>query len=284
MNIAEALSTTPVSSVDLTRYVAVAPHVEVAETIALMSSAARSCACVVDDGSVVGIFTQRDYVQRVVGRPHSWDRPISDEMTTPVQTMSNTGSVTDGLGIMNEWWVRSVPVIDEDSKLVGNLSFYTVMATIHNLLVSRVSGSIGEATVHHGLTMIDLTGLNMSAPMICHMDDPIDMAVHQMRARGVGSILVTDDRENLVGEVTEFDLQTKIGCDTADLSEKGIKDVMQTNPASLPVRSSIADGLDKLLSGSVSHVALVAESEKPVGVASVRDIAHYIETTLETLG
>jgi len=284
MSIAEALSSTPVSSVDLTRYVAVAPDVEVAETVALMSAAERSCACVVDDDSLVGTFTQRDYVQRVIGHPHSWDRPIKDEMTTPVQTMPNTGSVSDGLAIMNEWWVRSVPVVDDKDHFVGNLSFYAVMATIQNLLASRVTAGIGEATVHHGLTLVDFTGLNMSAPMICHTGDPVDVAVHQMRARGVGSVLVTDDRENLVGELTEFDLQTKIGCTSADLSNMRIEDVMQPSPASLPVRSSIADGLDQLLSGSVSHVPLIAESGKPVGVASVRDIAHYIDTTLETLG
>jgi CBS domain-containing protein len=198
--------------------------------------------------------------------------------------MPNTGSVSDGLAIMNEWWVRSVPVVDDKRHFVGNLSFYAVMATIQNLLASRVTAGIGEATVHHGLTLVDFTGLNMSAPMICHTGDPVDVAVHQMRARGVGSILVTDDRENLVGELTEFDLQTKIGCTSADLSTMKIEDVMQSSPASLPVRSSIADGLDQLLSGSVSHVPLIAESGKPVGVASVRDIAHYIDTTLETLG
>lgn len=284
MNIAEALSTTPVSSVDLTRYVAVSPNTEVAETVSLMTAADRSSACVVDNKAVVGTFTQRDYVQRIIGHSHSWGRPISDEMTTPVQTMPNTGSVADGLAVMNEWWVRSVPVVDESQHFVGNLSFYAVMATIQNLLASRVTAGIGEATVHHGLTLVDFTGLNMSAPMVCHTGDPVDVAVHQMRARGVGSILVTDDRENLVGELTEFDLLTKVGCSHVDLSEMEIVDVMQSKPVSLPVRSSIADGLDELLRGSVSHIPLVAESGKPVGVASVRDIAHYIETTLETLG
>lgn len=284
MDIAEALSTTPVSSVDLTRYVAVSPETEVAETVSLMTAADRSCACVVDGGSVVGTFTQRDYVQRIIGHPHSWDRPISDEMTTRVQTMPNTGSVADGLAIMNEWWVRSVPVVDESEGFVGNLSFYSVMATIHNLLASRVTVGIGEATVHHGLTLVDFTGLNMSAPMVCHTSDPVDVAVHQMRARGVGSILVTDDRENLVGELTEFDLLTKVGCSDLDLSAMTVENVMQPNPASIPVRSSIAEGLDQLLSGSVSHVPLIAESGRPVGVASVRDIAHYIETTLGTMG
>ena len=81
------MAATPVSSLDLSRYIAVPSSAKVADTVALMSSAARSCACVVDQDELVGIFTQRDIVQRVIGRPASWERPISDEMTTPERTM-----------------------------------------------------------------------------------------------------------------------------------------------------------------------------------------------------
>ena len=36
-------------------------------------------------------------------------------------------SVHDGLDIMNDWWVRNVPVTGVDESFVGNLSFWTVM-------------------------------------------------------------------------------------------------------------------------------------------------------------
>lgn len=284
MSIAEALSATLVSSVDLTRYVTVPADATVEETVSLMSSARRSCACVVDDGAVVGIFTQRDFLQRVIGRPQAWPRTIAQEMTAPVQTMSNESSVAAGLAIMNEWWIRSVPVLDEDSRLAGNLSFYTVMSTVGNLLASRISGSIGEATVDHGLTLVGLTGIHMGAPVIVKMDASVAKAVHHMRVRGLGSVLVIDDREDLVGELSEFDLQTKIGCTTAELSNLAVRDFMEPNPTSLDARSSIADVLHEILAQEVSHVPLTGESGRPVGVASVGDIATYLETTLETLG
>ena len=85
-----------------------------------------------------------------------------------------------------------------------------------NLLTSRISGSIGEATVHHGLTLVNFTGLSTSPPVNIAFDAPLELAIHHMRVRGLGSILVIDDRENLVGELTEFHLQTKIGCTSAD--------------------------------------------------------------------
>jgi len=284
MSIADAMAATTVSSVDLTRYVAVPDDITVSETVALMSSAGRSCACVVSGDALVGIFTQRDILQRVIGRPGSFDRPIREEMTRPVHTMRNRDSVAEGLALMNHWWVRSIPVLDEDDGLVGNLSFYTVMNTISNMLRSRISGSIGEATVHHGLTLVDFTGLNMSAPIVVSADDSIEVAIHHMRARGIGSIVVVDERENLVGELTEFNLQTRIGCEESDLSDMRVRDVMDPNPISLDARSSIAAGIHELLDQEVSHVPLTGESGRPVGVASFRDIATYVETSLETLG
>ncbi|NNF63446.1 MAG: CBS domain-containing protein [Acidimicrobiia bacterium] len=284
MSISDAMAATSVSSVDLTRYVAVPDDITVAETVTLMSAAGRSCACVLSGDDLVGIFTQRDVVQRVIGRPGSFNRPISEEMTRPVRTMRNSDSVADGLALMNHWWVRSVPVSDEDDRLVGNLSFYTVMDTIANMLRSRISGSVGEATAHHGLTLVDFTGLNMSAPVIVNLDDPVEVAIHHMRARGIGSVLVVDERENLAGELTEFHLQTRIGCNDSDLSKRLVRDVMDPNPISLDARSAIADGISELLSHEVSHVPLTGESGRPVGVASFRDIAMYVETILETLG
>lgn len=284
MSIADVLSATPVSSVDLTRYVAVSADVSVAETVALMSSAGRSCACVVEDNKLVGIFTQRDILQRVIGRPATWQRSIREEMTKPVQTIAYAASVADGLATMNEWWIRSVPVIDDDNGLAGNLSYYTVMRTIGDLLTSRISGSIGEATVHHGLTLVDFTGLSTSPSVNIQVDAPVELAIQHMRVRGLGSILVTDDREKLVGELTEFDLQTKVGCTRSDLHGMSVKDVMNANPISLDARAPIADAIDEILAQEVSHVPLTGESGRPVGVASFRDIAAYVETSLETLG
>ncbi len=283
MSITAAIEATPVSSVDLSRFVAVDVDATVCDTVAAMNDAGRSCACVLEGDDLVGIFTQRDILQRVIGRPASWKRSMREEMTSPVRTMPNAGTVAEGLALMNHWWVRSVPVVDESDALAGNLSFYTVMATIGNLLKSRVTGSIGAPTVHHGLTLVDFTGLNRGAIVMVDADDPLDVAVHHMRTRGSGSVAVVDNRGHLVGELTEFDLQVRIGCVTDDLEAVTIREVMDPDPVTLDVRSSIADGLERLLADEVSHVLLVGESGRPVGMASFRDIAFYVEKSLEAL-
>jgi CBS domain-containing protein len=284
LRITEALNQTPVSSIDLSRYVAARGSETVGEVVARMSAAELSCAIVVsDDGTVAGVFTQQDAVRRVVGNTGVRDQPIRDFMTSPVQTISNSASLADGLSVMTEWWVRSVPVVDQNDRLAGNLSYYAVVTTISNLLAARVSGAIGEATMRHALTLIDFSGLNMSVPSIIQTDDSLDAALQRLRAGSLGSILVTDETGHLVGELSEFDVLTKVGCSEADLSTVPVSSVMSRHPVALNARSSIADVMEEILEEEASNIPLVAESGKPVGVASFRDIATFIDAALSTL-
>ncbi len=284
MSVADALASTPVSSLDLSRFVSVDPDASVAETVEAMRDAGRSCACIVDGATLVGIFTQRDVLQRVIGRPSTWDRPITEEMTGSVRTMLETASASDGLAIMNDWWVRSVPVLDGESRFVGNLSFYTMIRTIGGMLATRIDESSQQATSDHGLAFVDFTGLNTSAPVMVGMDDSVEVAAHHMKARCIGSVLVTDDHSQLVGVLSEFDLQMEIGCDTGDLSKIPVKQVMTADPVVLAARSPIADAITQIIEHEFSHVPLVGESGRPVGVASFRDIAAYVEASLAALG
>jgi len=285
VRIADALAETPVASLDLSRHVTVLADDSVAHTVGAMAEAGRSCACVVDaEGELVGMFTQRDVLTRVLGHPRTFDRPISEEMTQPVRTMGRDGSVADGLAVMVDWWVRSVPVVDDDHRLAGNLSFWTVLDTIAKLLAARVDSTDAESEIREGLKFVDFTGLNLHPPVTVPAGETVDVAVHHMRNRGLGLILVVNDREHLVGVVTEFGLLQKIGCEREDLSAIPIDEVMDPRPNTIHVRSSIADALVTLTANQDSHVTLTGETDRPVGVVSFRDIAAYVESSIEALG
>lgn len=285
MRIADALAQTPVSSLDLSRHVTVSTDDTVADTVAAMAEAERSCACVVgDNDELVGIFTQRDVLTRVLGRRRIWDRPVSEEMSRPVRTMTDDRSVADGLAVMADWWVRSVPVVDEGNRVVGNLSFWTVLNTISGLLAARVDSGDAGPMIRDGLRFVDFTGLNLHPPVTVTAGETVDVAVHHMRNRGIGMVLVVDDREHLVGVVTEFALLRKLGCERDDLAAIAIDDVMDSRPNTLHVRSSVAEALVTLTAHQDSHVTLTGETDRPVGVASFRDIAAYIESSIEALG
>lgn len=281
MTIAGTLAGTPVSTLDLNRHVTVSPDTSVSDTVQAMSEADLSCALVVDGESLVGIFTQRDVLLRAIGRPSTWSRPIESEMSRSVRTMRDSDTVADGLEIMVDWWVRNVPVLAGDERVAGNLSFYTVMKLMAESLTSRIDNQ-AEPQTEHGLNFVDFTGLNMSPPVVVDLEEPVTHAAHHMRARGIGSVLAADARGHLAGIVTEFDLLTKVGCQHPDPSVLRVKQVM-SQPVALSPRSSIADGIREIADQGHSHVPLVAESGKPAGTASFREVGAYIEAILDAL-
>lgn len=281
MNIAETLAETPVSALDLTRHVSVTPSTTVSETVAAMSDADRSCACVVDGSTLVGIFTQRDVLLRAIGRPSTWSRPIESEMSRSVRTMGKDQTVADGLAVMVDWWVRNVPVLEGDGQLIGNLSFYTVMKVMADALTTRIDDQ-AEPHIEHGLRFVDFTGLHMSPPVVVGLDEPVSHVAHHMRARGIGSVLAADARGHLAGIVTEFDLQTKVGCKHPDPSVLRVEQVMSEAIALSP-RSPVADAIREIAEHGHSNVPLVAESGRPAGIASFRDVASYVEAILDAM-
>lgn len=281
MNVAEALASTAVPSMDLSRFVRVPTSISVAETVEAMADAGRSCACVLDGTNLVGIFTRRDVLMRVIGRSVVWDHPIAEEMSTPVQTMRDTAFASDGIAIMNQWWVRNVPVTDSSGHLVGNLSYYAVVELMGGILMSRWTDAADAPGIEHNLGFVDFTGLHLHPPVTVHEAEPVATAVHHMRARAIGSVLVVDGRGHLTGILTEFDLLTKVGCGNIDIAATTVAQVMTSQPVALKARAPIADAIEPMVTREFSHIPILGESGGPVGVASFRDLAAYLETNLE---
>lgn len=280
MNIADTLHEMPVSDLDLSRHVTVEIDTPVRDVIGQMNDAGWSSAFVVDGGALVGIFTQRDVVTRVLGVEGVCDQPIGDVMTPQPTTVTSSASVNEALAVMTEVWTRSVPVVD-DGEIKGNFSFYTGMKVIADLLAKKSSQTESDLSAQHGLMFVDFTGLHTTPAVTVGLDDTVATVVHQMSARAIGSVLVVNARESLVGVLAEFDLQTKVACTGADLDATTVESVMTTHPVALTVRSPIADAIVQMAQHEMSHVALVAETGKPLGVATFRDVADYFESSLQ---
>lgn len=283
MTVADALNDMLVSDLDLARHVIASPHDAVEVTIDKMSSAGYSSALVVDKGRLAGVFTQRDVLMKVVGEPEAARLPTGDLMTMDPRTVESTQPVADALTTMNDHHVRSVPVIRDDRSVLGNVSFYVLMEVIAALVVDHSLGTPTEVSAHHGLEFVDFTGLNSRPTVTVHVEDALEAAVHQMKTRAIGSVFVVDRRENLVGVVTEFDLQAGNAWRQPDLAAVSVADYMTRNPIALSVRSPIADAIQKMAASGISHIPLIGESGRAIGVASFRDIADYFETTVALL-
>lgn len=282
MNIADTLNEMPVADLDLSRHVTVTSDDSVRDTVERLNDARLSSAFVVDGDTLSGIFTQRDVVSRILGVDGACETPVGEVMTPQPRTVTSVASVNDAMAVMTEVWTRSVPVVD-DGVVRGNFSFYTAMTVIADLLARKASVNEPDLSAQHGLMFVDFTGLHTAPVVTVGLDETVETAVHHMNARALGSVLVVNARESLVGVLTEFDLQTKIACTGADLADVVVADVMTADPVSISVRSPIAEAVVQMAKHEMSHVALVAETGRPLGVATFRDVADFYESSLQTL-
>jgi CBS domain-containing protein len=78
---------------------------------------------VVRDSKVVGIFTERDLLTKVVGkRKKVEDLSLIDVMTKNPKTASLNDTVADSMRRMSQGHFRHLPVIDDKKNLIGIIS------------------------------------------------------------------------------------------------------------------------------------------------------------------
>ena len=97
----------------------VSPTESIAGVAALMADADVGALPVVDDGSIVGIVTDRDLAIRGLAAGLHGGAPVFRAMTRNVATCGPDDELADVLAGMAEQQVRRMPVCSADGELVG---------------------------------------------------------------------------------------------------------------------------------------------------------------------
>jgi CBS domain-containing protein len=101
---------------------AVTSTITIAEAVAEMNKKRVGCIVVIDEGKIVGIFTERDVLRRVVGADLNVKSVlVSEVMTKDVLSVTPQTTVEQTMTIFAEKRCRHLPVI-EDGKLKGLVS------------------------------------------------------------------------------------------------------------------------------------------------------------------
>ena len=91
---------------------AVASAITIAEAVAEMNRKRIGCIVVLEAGNLVGIFTERDVLRRVVGAgvdPRSMR--IADVMTRNVHTVPPEATMEQTLSLLGDMRWRQIPVV-----------------------------------------------------------------------------------------------------------------------------------------------------------------------------
>jgi CBS domain-containing protein len=117
-----------VNSMETADFVCITPATPLSKAIEAMTQDEGGCAIVcAEDGSVVGIFTERDLLIKVIGQAIDSNTPVRDLMSPIVATLTPEATIGDAVAIMNDKGYRNVPVV-KDGKLVGSISVFDVIS------------------------------------------------------------------------------------------------------------------------------------------------------------
>ncbi len=104
----------------------------VKEAAKIMSDRRIGALVVVQGEKVVGIFTERDVLNRVVAANLApATTKVKDVMTAPVACCKPSTKLAECRGVMSEKRIRHMPVVD-DNRLVGMVSSGDLLASEHH--------------------------------------------------------------------------------------------------------------------------------------------------------
>lgn len=122
------------------------------------------------DEACAGLVTERDLTKKVIAAGHDPDRPVSEIMSFPVQSVHSSALVFEALMSMMQEDIRHLAVTDTEGRLVGMLSsrdLLTAQGRSPLFLLREISesGSVREIMELHRRLPAMLRGLMSSGAM-----------------------------------------------------------------------------------------------------------------------
>ena len=109
-------------------FASAAPGDTVYDTAKTMKETKRGAVIVLDGGKLVGIFTERDIMTKVVVEKRDpQSTKVKDVMVSPVITVSEDDSIEDALKFMSKRHIRHLPLLDKQGKPIAMVSIRDVL-------------------------------------------------------------------------------------------------------------------------------------------------------------
>jgi CBS domain-containing protein len=125
----------------------VSPTDSVFSALQVLSDRDVGALMVMDNGKLVGVFSERDYTRKIAlsGRS-SKDTKVADIMTSQVLTVTAKTRTRDCMALMSQKKIRHLPVMDGD-RAIGMISIRDIMDDIisdHEVTISQLQSYIAS--------------------------------------------------------------------------------------------------------------------------------------------
>jgi CBS domain-containing protein len=119
MSIAAKLSEVKIRHLPLRAPALVERGASIRETVEAMKAKRLGCALVCEGGKLIGLFTERDLLNRVIDEPIAYSETIERVMTPNPAKLSPDDSVMAAMELMRAGDYRNIPLIDGQGVAAG---------------------------------------------------------------------------------------------------------------------------------------------------------------------
>ncbi len=239
-----------------------APDATVVEAAQTMAAASVSCGVVVDNGQVVGIFSETDLLKRVAHRDADFKRrPVAEIMSSPIETVPPGFSVLDAATLMQEMRIKRLPVV-ESGRLVGIITQTDVVRTMASYSVWKDVAEI------------------MSTDVVRIQPGASVAEAAEIMTSGEVSCAVAVDGDRAVGVLTKRDMLSKVVARHRDPWQTAVRDVMSSPAITVRSDHSICSASRTMDARGIRRL-VVADDGRLHGVVSQTDVFHAIREKLQ---
>jgi CBS domain-containing protein len=111
-------------------FLAIGPDATAYDALELMANKNIGALLVVENGRLIGVFSERDYARKVILRgKSSKSTPVRELMSSPPISVASDTTLRDCMVLMTDKHIRHLPVLDHGT-LMGVVSIGDVVHTI----------------------------------------------------------------------------------------------------------------------------------------------------------
>lgn len=109
----------------------VTPNTTTFDAVKLMADMNIGSLLVIENGDIVGIFSERDYARKVaLLNRSSRTTPVGEIMSSPVVSVRPDQNLQKCMALMTDKRIRHLPVIDDEGELMGIISIGDVVKAV----------------------------------------------------------------------------------------------------------------------------------------------------------
>lgn len=133
-----AILNTPISDLELREPILVDASTSVFDAVHAMREHHIGCVLVQKAGNLVGIFTERDVLNRVVFHNDDQSLLVESVMTKNPQTLAANESMAFALNMMCVGGYRHIPIVEPKGKVIGIMSVKDIVAFLVDLFPAGI--------------------------------------------------------------------------------------------------------------------------------------------------